>query len=198
MKFLNELLGFAVLTGPLWLILILMPIVIWIAVKTARHFQQRGAKITAGFLVFLLVFFVLFADEIAGRIYLNHLCATEAGVKVYQTVELPAEYWDERGKPKFIKGIGALDTATLTNYDTDIALEKYPSFFRIEKFRFRYVEKQSGKLLGEVTDFHYFGGWIAQNFNPAPGGGASCDRPESRDSKGILMSIFRPAAIQHK
>lgn len=28
-------------------------------------------------------------DEIAGRAYFKYLCATEAGVKVYQTVELP-------------------------------------------------------------------------------------------------------------
>jgi hypothetical protein len=198
MKFLNELLGFVVLTGPLWLILILLPIAIWIAVQVAKRFKRGSAKLGIGLLVFLLVFLVPFGDEIAGRIYFSYLCATEAGVKVYQTVELPAEYWDERGKPKFIKGIGALDTAILINYDTDITLEKYPSFFRIEKFRFRYVEKQDGKMLGEVTDFHYFGGWITQNFNPAPGGGASCDRPELRDSKAILLSIFRPAEIQHK
>ncbi len=34
-------------------------------------------------LVFLLVFVVPFADEVAGRIYLSHICDTEAGAKVY-------------------------------------------------------------------------------------------------------------------
>lgn len=196
MNLLDGLLGFAVLSGPLWLILILLPVSIWIAYKVAKRFKQGSAKLAVGLGVFVLLFFVPFADEIAGRIYLSHLCATEAGVKVYQTVELPAEYWDEQGRPKFVKGIGALDTAVLTNYDGNFKNEIYSSFFHVQKFRFWFFEKQSGKILGEITNFNFLGGWVTRNFNPAPGGGASCDRPV--DSRGILLSIFRPVADQHK
>lgn len=196
MKFINELLGFAVLTGPLWLILILLPVCIWIAIKISKRFKPGATRLAGGLGIFLLLFALPFGDEIAGRIYLSHLCATEAGVKVYQTVELPAEYWDEHGRPKFIKGIGVLDTAVLTNYDGDFKNETYPSFFHIKKFRFWFFEKQSGKILGEITNFNFLGGWVTRNFNPAPGGGTSCDQPI--DSRGILLSIFRPAAAQHK
>lgn len=48
MKWLNELLGFAVLTGPLWLLLILLPVSIWIAIKIAKRFKQRSAKLAGG------------------------------------------------------------------------------------------------------------------------------------------------------
>jgi len=193
---LKELLGFAVLTGPLWLILILLPVSLWIAVKVAKRFNAGGVRFVGGVIIFLLLIFLPFADEIVGRIYLSYLCATEAGVRIYQTVELPAEYWDEEGRAKFIKGIGALDTTVLTTYETKTKIEKYPTYHRIEKFRFRYLDKQSGEILGEVTDFHYLGGWLVQNFSPGGKGGPSCDCPALRDSKGILLSIFRPTTTQ--
>lgn len=132
----NGLLGFAVLTGPLWLILILLPVSIWIAVKVAKRFKQRSAKLTGGLGIFLLVFFLPFSDEIAGRIYFNYLCAAEAGVKVYQTVELPAEYWDERGRAKFIKREGSLefDESMLGNrYTRKSTLHSQSNFFRLDR-----------------------------------------------------------------
>ena len=103
MKFFDPLLGFAVLTGPLWLILILLPVCIWLAIKISKRFKPGVTRIAGGVGIFLLLFALPFGDEIAGRIYLSHLCATEAGVKVYQTVELPAEYWEADGKPIFRK-----------------------------------------------------------------------------------------------
>jgi hypothetical protein len=97
MKFIDTILGFAVLTGPLWLILILLPVCIWLAVKLAKRFKPGITRLAGGVGIFLLLFALPFGDEIAGRIYLSYLCSTQAGVKVYQTVELPAEYWDEEG-----------------------------------------------------------------------------------------------------
>ncbi|MCK7498074.1 MAG: hypothetical protein MZW92_50730 [Comamonadaceae bacterium] len=89
MELFNELLGFAVLTGPLWLILLLLAATIWVASKVSRRFTPGRSRLVAGAGIALLVFLLPFADEIAGRIYFNYLCATQAGVKVYQTVELP-------------------------------------------------------------------------------------------------------------
>ncbi|MDO8703729.1 MAG: hypothetical protein Q7J84_02155 [Sulfuricaulis sp.] len=191
MKFFDTLLGFAVLTGPLWLILILLPVSIWIAVKVAKRFKQRSAKIAGGVGIFLLVFFVPFGDEIAGRIYLSHLCATEAGVKVYQTIELPGEYWEVDGEPKFYnEKNGNFD---LTQIGTDFKTEEYPSMFPIEKFRFWYLEKQNGGILGEIISFNYMGGWISRNFTLAPGSGATCKQPILQSTREIMYSIFRPA-----
>lgn len=45
MTFLNASLGFAVLTGPLWLILVLLFIAIWIAAKAVKRLERRGTKI---------------------------------------------------------------------------------------------------------------------------------------------------------
>lgn len=163
----NGLLGFAVLTGPLWLILILLPVSIWIAVKVAKRFKQGSAKLAAGVGIFLLVFFVPFADEIAGRIYFNHLCATEAGVKVYQTVELPAEYWDEQGRARFFKVNGDLDQAALRGRFAEPALTKrHSSIFKIDERHHQLVDNSTHKILGEVINYMYWGGWVSWNFSP--------------------------------
>lgn len=169
MKFLNELLGFAVLTGPLWLILILLPIAIWIAVKVAKRFKFGGTRLAVGVLAFGVVFFVLFADEIAGHVYFNYLCATEAGVKVHQTVELPAEYWDERGRPRFFNQYGYLDR-DFSAKRIDMGegrVVRYSSIFSIDKDLSRVVDKDNHALLGEVTTFRFWGGWIRRNFSPS-------------------------------
>jgi hypothetical protein len=172
MKFLNELLGFAVLTGPLWLILIVLPVAIWFAVKSAKRFDRRSIKIAIGLLVFLLVFFVPFADEIGGRFYLSYLCANEAGVKVYQTVELPAEYWDERGKPKlrtFKSGTPGIITLVGTKepfLEESSFTEPYSDLLHVQKAGFRLREINSKRIVGEVVYFRYWGGWLARNFSP--------------------------------
>jgi hypothetical protein len=195
MKFLNELVGFAVLTGPLWLILIVLGIAIWIGAKAAKRFERRSAKIAVRLLVFLLVFFAPFADEVAGTIYLNHLCATEAGVKVYKTVELSAEYWDEEGRPKFFNKQGYVDRDFwLMRIDEGGGhVERYSSIFAIDKNFSRVADKGSRELLGEIITFRHWGGWVRRNFSPS-NTADSCqyiyDPNFSRDFYGRL---FKPA-----
>ena len=110
----DQLLGFIALTSPLFLIVLWVPVCIALAVWVGRKFLRAGLplKIVVGTLLFLVLLILPFADEIAGRIYFNHLCETEAGIKVYQTIELPAEYWDEDGAPKFLKPNADLNRAS--------------------------------------------------------------------------------------
>lgn len=188
MQLLNELLGFVVLTGPLFLILAWLPVCIWIAVKVAKRFQHRRTKLAGGVGVFALAFFAPFADEIAGHLYLNHLCATEAGVKVYQTVELPAEYWDEQGRAKFIdEKVGGFLLGK--EYPPQYQSGAYSTFFHVDNAGYKRVDGQSGQVLGEVTDFMYWGGWIRRNFSPNNtaiicGGGVE-------RSNSLIKQIFR-------
>ena len=187
MKFLNDLLGFAVLTGPLWLILILLPVSIWIAVKLAKRFKQRSARLAGGIGIFLLVFFVPFGDEIAGKIYFNYLCATEAGVKVYQTVELPAEYWDEQGRPKFYDEKNG--NFNLEAYRVEYKTGAYSSSFTIDNAGAKRVDKQSGQALGEVTDFGYWGGWMRRNLS-LHNTATTCEGGMER-SNNLIKQIFK-------
>jgi len=187
MELINELLGFAVLSGPLWLIVILLPVSIWVAVKVAKHFKSIGARLASGLSIFLLVFLMPFGDEIVGKMYLDHLCATEAGVKVYQAVELPEEYWDEAGEPIFFDSKNG--NFTLDGYRIDYKKSVYSPFFHIDNSGYSRVNKTSGQVLGEVTGFMYWGGWLRRNFsfhNTAN----ICDR--SREySRSLVKQIFK-------
>jgi len=198
MKFLNELLGFAVLTGPLWLILILLPIAIWVAVKVAKRFKRGSAKLGIGLLVFLLVFLAPFGDEIAGSVYLSHLCATEAGTKVYRTVELPAEYWDEQGKPKYLAANGFVDMKLLPNrFGWRNVDEPYvDSAIKIEKWRWQLMDKETQTVLGEKITYMRHFGWI-NRFSPAPNIGEDCrylgGQKERDQEQKFFGDIFKPA-----
>jgi hypothetical protein len=190
MKSLNELLGFAVLTGPLWLILILLAIAIWIAVKAAKRFVRRSAKFAVGLLVFSLIFFLPFGDEITGRIYLDYLCATKAGVSVYRTIELPAEYWDEQGRPKFYDE--KTGNFNLKAYRIEYKSGVYSSFFHIENAGYKRVDGRFSQVLGEVTDFRYWGGWMRRNLSPH-NTATRCSGGIER-SNNLIKQMFKPKA----
>lgn len=204
MEFLKALLAFAVLSSPLWLILILLPIALWIAVKIAKRFKPGGVRILGGMGVFLLVFFLPFADEFAGRIYLKHLCDTETGVKVHQTVELPTEYWDVDGKPKFLNARGVLSKEVLGDrFKWHSVSEPYINWFiRIDKKRWLLQDGQSKRDLAEKITFVRYYGWL-NRFSPASRVGESCrdvwsDRygrdtlfqKENSDERKFALKIF--------
>jgi len=171
----DALFGFAVLTGPLWLILLTLLLGIGIAIVLVKRLKQKPAKFVGAIGVFVILFLLLFGDEIAGRIYLSYLCSTEAGVKVYQTVELPKEYWDEEGRAKFRvyegdnhKTMFLIGTAKFedTRFEYSMYAEPFSSFFHIDKTGFRLRERESRKILGEVLYFRYWHGWLARNLSP--------------------------------
>ena len=184
----KEILGFAVLTGPLWLILILLVASFWIARKISKRFKRRSTQIVSGIGVFLLIFLVPFGDEIAGRIYLNHLCATEAGVKVYQTVELPLKYWDEQGRPKFFDEKNG--NFRLEGYRVEYKTGTYSSLFHVDNAGYRRVDGQSGQALAEVVNFRYWGGWMRRNLSPH-NTADSCEGGIER-ANSLVQQVFKP------
>lgn len=195
MKFMNELLGFAVLTGPLWLILILLPVFIWIAIKFSKHIKPGVTRTASGVGIFFLLFALPFGDEIAGRIYFNYLCATEADVKVYKTVELPAEYWDEQGRAKFFNQYGYLDHDFWVKKldESGGRVERYSSVFAIDKHTSPVKERSSQRVLADVTTFLYWGGWMRRNLSPNNTAN-SCKFTEGPNfSRSFYGQLFKPA-----
>jgi len=180
MKVFDGLLGLAVLTSPLWLILILLPVSIWIAVKVARRFKRTSVRFVGGIGIFLLVFLAPFVDEIVGRMYFDHLCATEAGVKVYRTMELPDEYWDDEGRPRLkafrsnTPGIINLVGIRKPIFQQIGFTKPYSKSFHIDSTGFRLQEISSGKVFGEINYYRYWGGWLARNFT-THNSAISCD-----------------------
>jgi hypothetical protein len=192
----KQLLGFAVLTGPLFLIVLWVPVCVAIGFLVGKKFIKKSLtlKIIGGLAIFLIMLLLPVSDEIAGRIYFNHLCETEAGVKVYQTIELPAEYWDEDGNPKFYKGANNNDVPSYAfkrlGIDIDGEWVEKKRLLQVIQFGTVVNEKKSGKKYSEVVRFGYTGGWIMRELTPHPSG-LSCRGGSFYDE--LVQQQFIPA-----
>lgn len=166
-QIINQILGFAVLTSPLFLIVLWVPVCIALALWVGTKFIKKSlpTKIAGAAAVFLIALPLPIADEIAGRIYFNHLCDTDAGVKVFQTIELPAEYWDKDGKPRFYDESNGNFRLPLEKYAL-VEAEKTKLPFGIEKNCSLLRDKISHEVISIDTLYRYWGGWISRNFTP--------------------------------
>lgn len=193
----DQLLGFVVLTSPLSLIMLWVPICLALAVFVGKKFIKKRLplKIVGGLVVFLVALPLPISDEIAGRIYFNHLCETEAGVKVYQTIELPAEYWDEDGKPKFIKSNGDIDRNMLGNeIIEDRDLNDFTPLLGIKRYR-SMLKNTSNEIIGENIDFLLTRGWVIQNFTTGDSS-RTCNKSKGKEFwHDYYISLFEPANI---
>ena len=148
----------------------ILPVLIWLVasillikfiVRPAGNFVRRSfIKI----LVFIVVFILPLADEFVGRLHFNYLCKTDAGFKVYQTVELSEEYWDENGNSKIFNEQGYLERDFwIKRIDENGGqVKRYSSLFSIDKDISTVVYENEKKLLGDITTFRYWGGWFRQ------------------------------------
>jgi hypothetical protein len=189
----EPLLGFIVLTGPLFLIILWVPVSIWLAVKVSRKAikgKNLPLKIAGGLMIFLLTFILPFGDEIAGRIYFGHLCATEAGAKVYQTIELPAEYWDEHGKPRFYDEKTGNMTIEFSQY-AEIISNHIIRAFGIEERQSILLDKTTHQKISDNPWFLYWGGWINKTFSPH-NTALHC----GGDSTDLVGKLFKPKMIE--
>lgn len=195
MKLLEEIIGFVVLTGPLFVIVVWLPVSIWAAVKLSKRFRGSKTRIPVGLLVLFLVFCLPFADGIAGRLYFSYLCATEAGVKVHETVELPAQYWDVEGQPKFFSEYGYLDRDfAARNISLDRAsARRYSAVLGIDKDASRILEKADQVLLAEVTTFRFWGGWVRRNFSGNNTASSCSFIRDPEFNRELYSKIFVPA-----
>jgi hypothetical protein len=193
MKTLNEILGFVVLTSPLWLFVLLLLLAILIAVATAKLYRS-SSKTAVVIGVFILVLVLPFADEITGRVYLNYLCATQAGVKVFRTVSLPPEYWDQTGKPKFFNRYGHLERDFWAKEldESGAQVTRNSSLFAIDKDVTFVRQRSSQKVLAEVTTFRYWGGWIRRNFVPENSANSCKFTNDVNFSRNLYGQLFKP------
>lgn len=195
----KEILGLAVLTSPLFLVVPWLLVAVLVAVKVSQLLKMGVAKLAAGAATFVLVFLLPFSDDIAGRIYLNRLCSTEAGVKVYQTVELPAEYWDVQGNPRFyVNRYGdnklrfIFPDKTMIDapqFEYTWVTTSYSGFFHIDKDVLQITSREKNAKLGDYNLFRYWGGWLARDFS-THNSAISC---EMKDFNIWELGIFKPA-----
>lgn len=113
------------------------------------------------------------------------LCAKDGGVKVYETVKLPAERFDQWGQINFYlptKGEDALGAEYIYKDETIYYRSGNPDLFRMHAQVFR---RADGKILGESVFYKRGGGDL-----PGPWHGSSFMCPELSVANDVLRQIF--------
>lgn len=134
-----------------------------------------------------IVMFVLIPtwDIIPGQLYFKHLCETEAGVKVFRTVEVGRSYFKPDGKPDDQKL--AEQYPHMTKFDRN-----FSPIFHIAKTESTIQDKQTKEILGTAANFSHRGGWLT-TFVLVDAAGTSCPAyPFFAMHSAVLERVFRP------
>ncbi len=129
------------------------------------------------FLLAFLFYLPVGWDVILGRAYFYYLCNKDAGIHIYETVELGPEHWNEDGTPKFITTkthngetyFNNFDEAYFDNrYEFHVARidRTFSTSFNILRDLMQIVESDSKKVLGEEVRYLYWGGWVWNTEQP--------------------------------
>ncbi len=171
-------------------LMIFVPIVyIAIAWAILKRLPNKKAKWIAAAVFVLIPTW----DEITGRIYFQYLCEAEGGSKIYKTVELPKEYFNQQGKAdlKLSKKQGAfLEIAD--RYVTSHSGQTVSKTFRIDKTTITVKDTVTNAVLASNTYFLHFGGWVINNTG-AQVRGTSCPQGTDEYYNRFYSSIFKPA-----
>lgn len=140
----------------------------------------------------LSVFFALAVwDEVWGYVYLRHLCASEGGIKVYKTVTLGPEHWNEGGLPRFIsfEAGGMFKPFLDGRYQITGTGKTMSGWPQISRSDYAVVDLLTKEQLAVRTTFFADHGWLLE----APGGQISrrtCPPTNDVDYK-LVASAFR-------
>ena len=151
-----------------------------------RRIENRLGKglviaTTAG----LAVWFLWIA--VGENMWLDHqvreLCAKDGGVKVYETVTLPADKFDKYGIVHIpFKKYSKTEDEYYYESENHYYRESYPTLSRSE---FRIIRRKDGKVLGESIFYSRGGGGL-----PGPWHGSGFTCPNPAQSPGLETSIF--------
>ncbi len=127
-----------------------------------------------------------------GRIWwtdwqVRELCAKDGGVKVYETVRLPADKFNQWGQPNFYRpteGKNALGAEYAFQMNDHYYRQERPTLIRHHD---QVVRLSDGKLLGETVSYGRGGGGL-----PGPWFPSSYTCPDSRVAgpNALLKSVF--------
>lgn len=189
----RELLAVVIVLMPYWLFALTCVVALLVAYRVAKRFKGSAA-IAVGITSFLVVVLLPFLDGIVGYLLFQHYCA-KTGPRFYETLTLPATYWDEKGRPTFIRPDGHLNRKVLGDRIRESSrTAPYVEVLGITEYRHQVVDTMTKKVLGEVVTFGYWGGWVSRNLRIGPPSGTSCKN--FRDPQlweGFYPRLFRSA-----
>lgn len=159
----------------------------WLAVRMLGWlgricaFPESSTKVVEGLVLALFVLLPTW-DIIPGRLYFEHLCNDEGGIKVFKTVEVDQSYFRPDGRPD--------DKKLAERYvQSSNRTADFSPWAHITKVEGAIRDKETGELLGVATDFSYYGGWVGATI--APMSPATCPAFKTEVFGMALQQIFR-------
>lgn len=153
--------------------------------KRARTPLSRGIVMAMSMSVVLGLLWLAVGEKLWLDHQVRELCAKDGGVKVYETVKLPAEKFNQWGQPNFFdstQGENALGSEYMFRRDIHYYRKENPSLHR---YHVQVFLKHSGKLLGESIGYSRGGGDL-----PGPWQSSSFSCPGRYGEIPLLTAIF--------
>ncbi len=195
-------------------ILLAVVIYVWLARVVVRRIENRAVK----YLVIALFILIPTWDVIPGKLYFNHLCEKEAGLKIFKVVEGVEGYrvypnasglvWQalEDYGYRFVEiGNGnqlyryTLDsTGQVIKQEISESMARYgvgaeikPLLWNVRKVEEYVFDQRTKERLALRTTFSAHGNWLQVIFSPYLSGAASCQNPLPT-SKDLYLNTIKP------
>lgn len=155
--------------------------------------RQRGASVIKALFLIPVGLVILLALVLAyyeGRkaywdYQVQEMCEKDGGIKVYKTIGLPADKFNEWGQPNFYKpanGKNALGDEYIFISGTQYYRKGNP---QVARYYVQVVQRRDGEVLGESISYGRGGGDM-----PTPSYGSSYHCPEEYGDIPLLTRIF--------
>lgn len=161
---------------------------IWKA-NQPKNKLKKIIHIVIGIVLFSIWFGGAFWEVSGKKMYwdakVRELCAKDGGVKVYETVELPADQFDKWGRVLLYqptKRENALGNNYLFKSDTEFIRKNNPKIWRDQ---YQIHRRSDGKLLGESIGYSRVGGDL-----PGPWHPSSFGCPPNAGDASLVKKIF--------
>ena len=153
-----------------------------------RRTHQRAARVLIGLACVATLSGLLWlavGDKWLADRQVRELCAKDGGVRVYETVRLPAEKFNQWGQVNFYRpdqGENALGPEYVFKRETVYLKQGNPEISRMHD---QVIRRSDGKLLGESVFYRRGGGDL-----PGPWHGSSFMCPVLSVKTDVLRQIF--------
>lgn len=127
-------------------------------------------------------------DVILGRSYFYYLCNKDAGIHIYQTIELGPEHWGDDGYPNFYTYKGDFDKSFFNKKYEFYATRTdrtFTTFFNIKRSLMQVIESETGEVLGERVRYLYWGGWVWNMGQPFSAQSSTCQQLNEQDDNPL-------------
>lgn len=160
----------------------------WLFRRVTTPFQKR-AVVAVSVAVFLGLLWIAAGEKWWLDYQVRELCAKDGGVKVYETVTLPVEKFNQWGQPNFYRpdqGENALGSEYAMKWDVYYYRRGNPDSgtggIVMARNHIQIIRRMDNRLLGETVLYGRRGGDL-----PGPWHPSSFSCPDSNDAGDIAM-----------